>query len=130
MTYYWIKQLHIATVVFTVAFFTLRYFWMLQHPNPVQKAWARYLSVFNDTLLLIAGISLAVMSSQYPLQSSWLSAKLAALLVYIILGSLALKRGRTRSSRALFGILALACVGYIIWVALTRSPIPWSTLGY
>lgn len=130
MTYYWIRQLHIATVVFTVAFFALRYYWMLHHPRLLQTAWTRYLSVFNDTLLLIAGISLAAMSGQYPLQSPWLSAKLVALVVYIILGSLALKRGRTRRSRATFGILALACVGYIIWVALTRTPTPWLVLEY
>lgn len=130
MTYHWIRLLHIATVAFTVGFFALRYYWMLQHPHPVQTAWTRYLSVFNDTLLLIAGISLAVMSAQYPLRAPWLTAKLVALVVYIILGSLALKRGKTRRARAVYGIFALACAGYIIWVAMTRTPIPWSTLGY
>ena len=125
MIYYWIKQLHVATVVFTVAFFALRYYWMLRQSPLSRAAWPRDLSVLNDTLLLLAGISLATLSSQYPPQSSWLSAKLIALVVYIVLGSIALKRGKTRRVRTLSGILALICAGYIIAAAITRSPTPW-----
>ena len=130
MTYYWIRQLHIATVVFSIAFFALRYYWMLVHSQREKQRWVRVLSVVNDTTLLGAGISLALITRQYPLAAPWLSAKLVGLLVYIILGTLALKRARTRSARILTGLLALVSAGYIVSVALTRTPIPWITLTF
>lgn len=128
MTYYWIRQLHIATVVFSVAFFTLRYYWMLVHSQREKQRWVRVLSVVNDTTLLGAGISLAVITRQYPLAAPWLSAKLVGLLAYILLGTLALKRAKTRPVRILTGLLALVSAGYIISAALTRTPTPWVIL--
>ena len=130
MSYYWIRQLHIATVVFSVSFFALRYYWMLIHSRREQQPWVRVLSVVNDTTLLIAGISLAWITRQYPLVAPWLSAKLVGLLAYIILGTLALKRAKTRRARLLSGLLALGSAGYIISVALTRTPTPWVNLTF
>jgi uncharacterized membrane protein SirB2 len=76
-------------------------------------------------MLLGSALALAFMSGQYPFTVDWLSAKFLALLLYIVLGSLALKRGPTLAvRRASFG-LALATYGYIVGVALSRSP----TLG-
>ena len=54
----------------------------------------------------------------------WLSAKFFALLSYIILGSIALKRGRTRRVRIWAGPAAFICYLYIISTALSRSPLP------
>jgi len=125
MTYYWIRELHIATVIFTIGFFALRFHWMLHRPQLVSNKWVKNLSVVNDTLLLCAGIALGLLSHQYPFATPWLTAKLLALLLYIVLGSMALKRARSRRQRTIYGILALATVLYIVSVALTRSPVPW-----
>ena len=100
MSYYWIKQLHVATVVFTIGFFALRLYWMRQQPQLVSRRWVRRVSVANDSLLLCAGITLAVLSGQYPLAAPWLTAKLLALLLYIGLGIFALRRGRSRRARS------------------------------
>jgi len=126
MSYFWIKQLHIATVVFTICFFALRFYWMLRHPQQLQRRWVRQLSMWNDILLLSAGIIMVTMSHQYPFSSPWLTTKLLLLLAYIVLGSLALKYGRSRRLRTLFGILALSTIFYIVSVALTRTPMPWT----
>ncbi|MCW8944443.1 MAG: SirB2 family protein [Sedimenticola sp.] len=128
MIYYWIKTLHISTVIFTVSFFSLRLIWMISRSGLVNRGWVRKLSQFNDTLLLIAGISLALLSHQYPFVAPWLTAKLIALLAYIILGMYALKWAKSRRSRTYFGIMALTCVGYMVLVALTRNPQPWQYL--
>ena len=129
MSYYWIKQLHVATVVFTIAFFALRLQWALHRPALVKRRWVRRLAAGNDTLLLLAGISLAIWSRQYPLVADWLTAKLVALLVYILFGSMALTYARRRGARLIWGLLALASVAYIVSVAFTRSPAPWRWLG-
>ena len=129
MTYYWIRQLHIATVVFHICFFSLRFYWMLYHPALVQKRWVRRLSQFNDTMLLTAGIAMAVMSRQYPFDAPWLTAKLLVLILYILLGTMALRLGRSRRERIVSGLLALLSAGYIVSVALSRTPASWSLLG-
>ncbi|MCB1859678.1 MAG: SirB2 family protein [Gammaproteobacteria bacterium] len=130
MTYYWLRQLHVATVIFTIGFFVLRFYWMLRRPQLTGKTEVRILSVVNDTLLLAAGLSMAIMSHQYPFTTPWLTAKLVALLIYIVLGTMALRRGRTRRSRTVFGVLAILSVGYIVAVALTRSSTPWISVIY
>jgi uncharacterized membrane protein SirB2 len=125
MTFYWIKQLHIATVVFNLGFFLLRYLWMLAQSPLATRRWPRILSQVNDSLLLGAGIALAWMLHQYPFGVPWLTAKLLALLAYILFGTLALRRGRSLRIRAVSGLLALASAGYLRAVALTRSPLPF-----
>jgi uncharacterized membrane protein SirB2 len=77
-----------------------------------------------DSLLLGSAITLAVLSGQYPFVQTWLTAKFLALLAYILLGMMALKRGRTKAIRGRFFILALLSYVYIVSVALTRSPLP------
>lgn len=128
MIYYWIKTLHVSTVIFTIGFFTLRFVWMLNRSRLFNHRWVRLISQVNDSLLLIAGIALAVISHQYPIAAPWLTAKLTALLLYIILGMFAFKWARSRRNRILFGLLALLTVSYIVAVALTRTPQPWSFL--
>lgn len=129
MTYYWIRQLHIATVVFNIGFFALRFYWMLYHPAWVQKRWVRRLSQFNDTMLLTAGIAMAVMSHQYPFVAPWLTTKLLVLVLYILLGTMALRLGKNRRQRIVYGLLALLSAGYIVSVALSRTPASWTLLG-
>ena len=51
-----------------------------------------------------------------------------ALVVYILLGSMALHYAKRRRARLIWGLAALACVGYIVTVALARSPTPWHWL--
>jgi uncharacterized membrane protein SirB2 len=76
-----------------------------------------------DTVLLASALALAWQSGQYPFAQGWLTAKLVALVAYVVLGSLALKRGRSLRTRATFFMLALATVLYIVSVAVTRSPL-------
>jgi len=83
-----------------------------------------------DTVLLASALWLAGTIGQYPFTHDWLTAKLAALLAYIVLGSIALKRGRTPRRRAAALVGALAAAGYIVAVALARDargPLTWLT---
>jgi uncharacterized membrane protein SirB2 len=65
-------------------------------------------------------------SHQYPGQQPWLTAKLAALVGYIVLGSIALKRGRTKGQRQAAFVAALALFFYIGMVAVTKRPFPFA----
>lgn len=123
MSYYALKHIHMTFAVLSGALFLLRGLWMLAESKHLQQRWVRVAPHIVDTLLLASAIGLAVWSSQYPGQSPWLTAKLVALVAYIGLGTLALKRGRTRQVRGLAFVGALACFAYILAVALTKNPL-------
>ena len=123
-TYPWLKHLHISCVVLSGSLFALRGWWMLQAPHRLQQRWVRVLPHGIDTLLLASAVGLAVWSGQYPLAQDWLTAKVLALLVYIALGSVALKYGSTRAVRAWAWGGALLVFAYIVATAL-RKQVVW-----
>ena len=53
----------------------------------------------------------------------WLSVKLGLLVVYVVLGSLALKRARTPRARAAFYAAALATFAFMYFVARAHHPL-------
>lgn len=123
MSYLALKHVHMTFAVLSGALFLIRGLWMLAESNYLQQRWVRIAPHIVDTLLLASAIGLALWSSQYPGQSPWLSAKLVALVAYVGLGTVALKRGRTRQVRALAFVGALACFAYILAVAVTKNPL-------
>jgi uncharacterized membrane protein SirB2 len=100
----------------------LRGWWMLRDSPKLGLRPSRVLPHLVDTLLLISALAMAWLSGQYPFVSDWLTAKLLALVAYILLGSYALKRGKHKAIRTRCFFLALLCYGYIVAVAVTRSP--------
>ena len=88
--YPWIKPAHVGLVTLSGTLFAVRGLAVLaQQPWPMRRAW-RLLSYGIDTLLLTAGVLLWATLQLNPVHDSWLGAKLLLLLVYIVLGSLAL----------------------------------------
>lgn len=128
MSYLVLKHLHLSCVILTFVSFSLRGFWMLTDSALLQHKLSRILPHVIDTLLLASAIGLTISIQQFPFQDSWLTAKLAALIVYIFLGTLALKRGKTKAIRAFFLVLSLLVFAYIVWVARTHHPLPWLTI--
>jgi uncharacterized membrane protein SirB2 len=105
--------------------FLLRGVWSLRESPQLRHPLARKLPIVVDSTLLLSALCLATLSSQWPVQQSWLSAKLLALIVYIILGMVALHWGRTRFQRGIGFACALLVFAYILAVATLRSPTPW-----
>jgi uncharacterized membrane protein SirB2 len=125
MAYSLLKHFHLATIAITLTLFVLRGGWMMADSARLQARWVRIVPHVNDTLLLASGFGLAVMLGQYPLVNGWLTAKLFALIAYIVLGTVALKCGKTRRTRIAAWIAALLVFGYIVAVAVTRAPFPF-----
>ena len=123
MTYIALKYLHVGCVIVSGAGFFGRGLCRLFVPHWLKARWLRVVPHVVDTLLLTSAGALAVISHQYPLAQAWLTAKVFALLVYIVCGALALRPGpRPTAWRAFFFVAALLTYGYIVSVALTRSP--------
>lgn len=98
---------------------------MMRGSVRLQRAWVKVLPHVIDTVLLASAVALALMSQQYPLVNGWLTAKIVGLLFYIGLGTIALKRGKTRQTRVAAWLAAQVVFFYIVAVALTRRPLPW-----
>lgn len=119
------KTLHIACATLSISGFLLRGYWMLVDSPWLRHRLTRVLPHINDTLLLLAAIVLAIEIQQYPLMNAWLTAKLIALVLYVVLGSIALKPGRSRGVRATALFAAVAVFAYIVAVALAHDPLPF-----
>lgn len=117
-----LKVVHGGSVVVSAAGFVARGLLMLADSPLLAQRWMRIVPHIVDTVLLTSAIALAVMLQQYPFVHGWLTAKVLALLAYIVLGSIALKRGPTRGVRAAAWIGALLALAYIIAVARVHDP--------
>jgi uncharacterized membrane protein SirB2 len=123
VSYLALKHLHVTCVVLSGLGFGLRGLWMLLDSPLGRHRLSRTLPHVVDTLLLGSALSMAWMSGQYPFVNGWLTAKLFGLVAYILLGVMALRRGRSKAIRARYLVLALTAYAYIVSVALTRNPL-------
>lgn len=125
-----LKFLHVGLVLLSGALFALRGLAVLRG-----QAWAgarpvRLASYGIDTLLLAAGSSLWWLLGLNPAHDLWLGTKLLLLLVYVVLGSYALKRARSRAGHGAAYAAALACYAYLLSVAHWHHPLGlFSRLG-
>lgn len=124
MEYAYLRTLHVATVHITLILFLLRGYWMLRDSPRLGDRWVRVAPHVNDTLLLLAAIAMLVIASLNPLEQPWVLAKIVGLLAYIGLGTIALKRGRTKTLRVKALIAALGVFAYIMAVGITKQVVP------
>ena len=120
MIYATIKQIHAIAAVIVVVLFVLRGIWMLADSPMLGRKWVRIVPHVNDTILLAAAIWLAALTGLAP----FVIAKIVGLVLYIVLGTIALKRGRTKPIRTAAFVGALAVLAYIFAVAATKRPLP------
>lgn len=120
--YVLVKYLHVACVVLSLAGFAARGVLMLRGSPWLNARWVRIAPHVVDTVLLASAAWLAWFLQQYPFVHPWLTAKTVGLLAYIGLGMVALRRGRSKRTRVVCFVLALAAAGYVVAVALTRDP--------
>jgi uncharacterized membrane protein SirB2 len=118
-----LKHLHITLVAASGLLFAVRGVAVLAGQGwAMRKPW-RWLSYALDTVLLAAGVTLWVTLAINPVHSPWLATKLMWLVVYILLGSLALKRAPNPTVQRLSFVAALIVYGFMVSVALTHHPL-------
>jgi uncharacterized membrane protein SirB2 len=118
-----LKAVHIACAIASISGFALRGILMLADSPLLAARFVRIAPHVVDTVLLASALWLAALIGQYPFVQGWLTAKVLALIAYIVLGTVALKRARSKAVRAAAFALALAAASYIVSVALTRHPL-------
>lgn len=125
MSYLVVKHLHVSCVALSGFFFLLRGVWMLAGSGRLHRRWVRIVPHIVDTLLLASALALVTWSAQHPFVQGWLTAKVVALAVYIVLGSIALKRGKTGLVRIVAFMAAVVTFAYIVAVAVTKQIFPF-----
>jgi uncharacterized membrane protein SirB2 len=125
MLYPLMKSLHMILAIVTLAGFLLRGYWMMTESEYRQLRIARIAPHIVDTVFLLSGIALVFILHINAFAQPWLLAKFAGLIVYIVLGTFALKRGATRQVRIIAFVASLAVFAYVVGAAVTKSPTSW-----
>lgn len=125
MSYLFLKNIHTLLALLTISGFLLRGYWMMTKSDKLQQRMTRVAPHILDTVFLASGIAMLVLLSLNPLSQSWLLAKFAGLIVYILLGTVAIRRGSTQQVRVLALVGALSAFAYVVGVALSKSPASW-----
>jgi uncharacterized membrane protein SirB2 len=120
----WLTKVHMGLALSSVTLFFIRGLWMMADSPMRQQRLVKIAPHVIDTLLLLSAIVLVAQTRQYPWEHSWLAAKVIALLVYIGIGLVAMRLGRSKQIRVFAWLLALTVFGYMLLVATHRNPLP------
>lgn len=121
-----IKWLHVAAVLASGSLFLLRGFAVQGGARWAMVAPLRYASYAIDTVLLTAALMLLAILPGAAFANGWLLTKMSFLVAYVMLGSYALKRGRSRQERLAF-LVAAACT-YVFMITIARAHHPLGAL--
>ncbi|MBL8499067.1 MAG: SirB2 family protein [Nitrosomonas sp.] len=123
MSYALLKMIHVSSVILSYSLFFLRGIWLIRDSANLRQRWVKILPHIIDTVLLTSAVFLAMAIQQNPLQDSWLTAKVVGLLLYIALGMVAIRFGKTRRTKIIAWVAAQCVFIYIVLVAVTKSPV-------
>lgn len=123
MEYYLpIKNLHVTAVGLSILFFVIRAYWSITGSAMLQRRVVRIVPHIVDSVLLICGVILAAMIGP---NQPWILTKVVLLVFYIGVGTIAIKRGRTSTTRLVAALTAIAIFVYIVGVAIRHDPASW-----
>jgi len=129
LDYLVLRTVHESAVALSVSGFAVRGAAALGGAAWVRGRLARTLPHVVDTVLLASAIAMLATLRLNPFLVPWLQAKLVGLVVYVGLGTVALRRPLSGPVRGAAWLAALCTAGWIISVAFTKSPAgflaPW-----
>lgn len=123
--YFPIKHLHVTAVVLSIIFFVIRASWSYIGSDLLSKRWVKILPHIIDTVLLTCGVILAAMIGP---EQPWILTKIVLLIAYIGVGTIAIKRGKTRKGRLIAAIISVLIFAYIVGVAITKDSASWFSM--
>jgi uncharacterized membrane protein SirB2 len=123
-----LKIVHMSSVALSISGFLLRGFWSFRESPMMQAKIVRILPHVIDTVLLISGAWLVYVLRLQFLYQDWLLAKFGLLILYIALGSVALRPGRSFDTRQTAFAVAIIVFLFILGAAITKSPASWLSL--
>lgn len=120
-----IRYAHILAVILSGSLFALRGLGIALGMRWPRWAVVRYASYTIDTVLLTAALMLLTILPGAMFGNGWLTLKLVLVVVYVVFGVYALRRGRTPAVRAVAYVLALLTFLAIVGIARMHHPAGW-----
>lgn len=115
-----LKHIHMTTAYLTVVLFALRLLLDAVGKPDWRQTPLRWIPHANDTVLLVAAISLLFVTPWMPFVHGWLTAKIFLLVGYIVAGVFAMKPTASLTVRLVASVLALVQVMAIFHLAMTK----------
>lgn len=117
-------NVHLISIALSVGLLTLRFWWRYTDSCLACARWTRIVPPVVDTVLLLSGVALMVKAHILPFteHGTWLTEKLFGVIIYIVLGFIALdyRRARSQQARLIAFPLALVVLYIIIKLATTK----------
>ncbi|WP_251358534.1 SirB2 family protein [Kangiella sp. TOML190] len=114
-----IKHLHMTLAMISILGFMLRAVWLFSQSSLLHKKPVKILPHIIDTLLLASGITLMVITTQYPAILNWVTLKLVFIVCYIVFGILTFK-AQAKNKQILFFLLAIGTVFAVLHLAFGK----------
>lgn len=115
-----VKHLHLSAMLLSVLLFLFRFVLTLKGATYLSKKWLKILPHIVDTVWLVSAIVLCVMLQQYPLTEGWVTEKLLAFIMYMLMVTISLKLAKTNLMRFVGLVGALSWLAYAGKVAVTK----------
>ena len=123
-----VKIIHVAFVALSFAGFVIRGIWMLRDSTLLRQRWVRITPQVVDTVLLLSAIVLAVQLRYSPMEQPWLMVKISVLVIYIAVGLVALRLGRSKRVRLSAWLLRSFIFMYLVSFAMSTSALAWLSI--
>jgi len=121
MDYYLVvKKIHMSAAVLSFLGFLLRGYWMMMGSKLLNAKPTKVLPHIIDTVLLGSAIYLVFASQMYPFVVNWITAKVILLIAYILLGTVALKRGKTKKVKIGAFVVSVLIICAIFGIASAK----------
>ncbi len=123
MTFYEIvKYIHVTAITLSISGFIIRVILKFNDSPYQTRYWFKKLPHKVDIVLLASALTMVYIMGINPLTTYWLAEKITGLLIYILLGMVALRWGKTRNIRMIAAGAAVLVFSYIIYVAHYKTP--------
>lgn len=124
MTEYYLalRHVHMTCAILSISLFTLRGLLMIADSSLLRSPILRFLPHVIDTVFFTSALILTTIVHQYPFVNGWLTMKVVLLAAYIVLGSIAMRPTRSKTTRVAAFVAALVVVSFLVSVALAHDP--------
>ena len=122
MSYVVLKQLHMGLAFISIGGFILRWCWRMQESRFSAIKTVRILPHVVDTLFLGSAIAMTLMLGQIPVSDVWLTSKITGLVIYILLGMVAMRTAPVIKHSLPAFLAAVLIFAWVVSVARLKDP--------
>lgn len=120
--YEFVKYIHVTAITLSISGFIFRVLLKLNDSPYQTKYWFKKLPHKVDIILLASALTMVYILGVNPFTTFWIAEKIIGLLIYIMLGMVALRWGKTKNIKIMAAGLAVMVFSYIVYVAHYKAP--------